>query len=222
MKNIKNSSLTYNTMAVNALIDDNHIIPGIYGKKVNELKSLMKMKEQRAFNTLFLTFDYIKPEISLEDNKSKIISKGNEKKNAIAFLLESDETNYINYLKSNNIKCSLLVNKDNVSKDSYFQQINNDFNNYFDVEKILNKNNTNICIINRSNKEFCIRNKKYLVEITYSFNNTNLVYIKNKITSGDIILVKSNVTLDDLTYLVNYIKGKGLDIIYLSELISEK
>ena len=222
MKSIKKYSNTYNTMYVNALIDDNHIIPGIYGKKVNELKSLMKMKEQRAFNSLFLTFDYIKPEVSLEDNKTKIISKGNEKKNSVSFIIESLKSNYINYLKTNNIKCSLLVNLESVIKDSYFEQINNDFENYNEVEKIINKNNTNICLLNRNNKDFCIRSKKYLIEATHILSSSNLVYIKNKITPGDIILIKSNVSLDDLTYLINFIKSRGINIIYLSELISEK
>ena len=222
MKSIKESSNTYNTMSVNALVDDNYIIPGIYGKRINELKSLMKMKEQRVFNSIFLTFDYVKPDISLEDNKDKIISKGNEKKNAVSLILENDVANYISYLKSNKINCSLLVNKNNVVKDNYFEQINNDFNNYSEVEKIIGKNNTNICLLNRNNKEFCIRNKKYLVEATHILNNSNLVYIKNKITSGDIILLKSNVNIDDITYLINYIKSRGLDIVYLSNLISEK
>ena len=104
-----------------------------------------------------------------------------------------------------------------------FEQINNDFNNYDYVEKILNKekNNTNICIINRNNKNFCIRHKKYLVEPTFVLTPNNLVIIKNKIKPGSIILIKSSVTVDDLSYLINYIKSKNLKIVKLSNLISE-
>lgn len=223
MQSIREYSKDHNTNPVNAEITDSYIIPGMYGKRINEIKSLMKMKNSKNFNSIFLATDYIKPDISLEDNKDKVIIQGNSKKQAISFILENDESNIITYLISENISASILVNNDSINHNKKFEQINNDFNNYDKVEKQLNKdkNNTNICILNRNNKNFCIRHKKYIVEPTYIFNKTNLVTIKNKIKSGDIILIKDNVSIDDLSYLINYIKGKNLSIIKLSELISE-
>ena len=223
LKSIKDYSNSYNVDAVNALIEDSYIIPGIYGKKVNEIKSLMNMKGQKEFNSIFLEIDKIKPEISLSDNKDKIINKGNPSKQAISLIIENDETNAISYIVSNNISASILVTSNSVNHNPKLEQINNDFNNYNNVEKVFNKNNinTNICIINRTNKEFCIRNKKYLVEPSLIFTSSNLLSIKNKLSSGDIILVKDNVSIDDLSYIINYTKTKGLNIIKLSELISE-
>jgi len=222
MQNIMEYSKEMNVNYVNAQIDDNYIIPGLYGKKINELKSLMKMKSERVFNSLFLVTDYIKPQISLDDHKDKVISKGNVSKNAISLILENDESNYITYLKSNNIEADLLVKKETVNYNDYFEQINNDFNNYSEVEKKLGKQNTNLCLLSRNNKDFCIRNKKYLIEPTYTFTSSNLIAVKNKISSGDIILVKDSVTSDDMSYLIEYIKSRGLNIIKLSKLISEK
>ena len=222
MQTIKEYSKDYNTDAVDAVIDNNYIIPGMYGKRVNEIKSLMKMKSLKTFNSLFLKTDAIKPNVSVEDNKDKIINKGNEKKNSIALILENDKANTITYLENEKINASILVDKSSLNNNK-FEQINNDFNNYDYVEKILNKEkkNTNICIINRSNKNFCIRHKKYLVEPTYVLSPSNLVIIKNKITSGDIILIKDSVSNDDLAFLINYIKSKSINIVKLSELISE-
>ena len=222
MQTIKEYSKEYNVDAIDAKIDNDYIIPGMYGKKVNEIKSLMKMKSLKTFNTMFLKTDNIKPNISINDNKDKIINKGNEKKNSISFILESNNTNIINYLIKEKIDISILVDKSSINNYDY-EQINNDFNNYDYVEKILNKEkkNTNICIINRSNKNFCIRHKKYLVEPTYVLSPSNLVIIKNKITSGDIILIKDSVSNDDLAFLINYIKSKSINIVKLSELISE-
>ena len=58
--------------AVNATIEnDNYIIPGMYGKRVNAVKSLMGMKSAGVFNSIFLVTDYIKPEVSIENNKNK-------------------------------------------------------------------------------------------------------------------------------------------------------
>ena len=222
MQTIKEYSKDYNTDAIDAKIDNNYIIPGMYGRRVNEIKSLMKMKSLKTFNSLFLKTDKVKPNISIDNNKDKIINRGNQKKNSISFILENDESNIITYLVSEKIEASILVDKISVNNNN-FEQINNDFSNYEYVEKILNKdkNNTNICIINRTNKNFCIRHKKYLVEPTYVLTSTNLVVIKNKITSGDIILIKDSVSIDDISYLINYIKSKNLNIVKLSKLISE-
>lgn len=222
MQTIREYSNTINTDAIDAVIDDNYIIPGLYGKKINEVKSLMKMKSLKTFNSIFLTMDDVKPNISIDNNKDKIINKGNEKKGAVSFILENDESNYITYLISQNIDVSILVNKDTIN-NTKFEQINNDFNNYEYVEKLLNKDktNTNICVLNRYNKNFCIRHKKYLIEPTYVLSSSNLVAVKNKIKSGDIILLKDSISSDDLSYLINYIKSKNLKIIKLSQLISE-
>ena len=222
MQTIKEYSKDYNTDAIDAKIDNNYIIPGMYGRRVNEIKSLMKMKSLKTFNSLFLKTDKVKPNISIDNNKDKIINRGNQKKNSISFILENDESNIITYLVIEKIEASILVDKISVNNNN-FEQINNDFSNYEYVEKILNKdkNNTNICIINRTNKNFCIRHKKYLVEPTYVLTSTNLVVIKNKITSGDIILIKDSVSIDDISYLINYIKSKNLNIVKLSKLISE-
>ena len=221
---IKDYSNTYNIEPINAKIEDKYIIPGMYGKRINEVKSLMKMKSDGVFNSLFLIYDDIKPDISLNNNKDKIIKKGNSNKKAISFILENDESNIITYLVSNKINASLLINKNTINSNPFFEQINNDFNNYNEVEKLLNKSklNTNICLLNRNNKELCIKNNKYLIEPTYIFKSNNLINIKNKITSGDIILIKDSVSIEDLDYLINYIKSKGINIIKLSDLIKEK
>ena len=49
-----------------------------------------------------------------------------------------------------------------------------------------------------------------------------ILSVKKNLTSGDIIMIKSDASIDQITLLVNYIKSKGLKVIKLSELISEK
>ena len=179
MQSIINYSKEHNIEAVNAIINDNYIIPGMYGKRVNQIKSLMKMKSDGVFNSLFLITDIVKPNISLENNKDKIITKANANKKAISFILENDETSVITFLISNKIKASILVDEKSINNQEFFEQINNDFNNYMKVEKILNKNknNKNICIISRNNKDFCLRHHKYLVKPTFVFNSSSPRYL---------------------------------------------
>ena len=224
LKEIRNISLEKKEDFVNAVIEDDYIIPGMYGSVVDELKSLAKMKEQDVFNNLYLVSQPIKPDISLSDNLDKIIIKGNSKKQQVSFVIDENSSKKIkDYLVKNSIKASLLITKDNFSKDSYFEQINNDFKNYKELDKTLKKNkiNTNICVLdnNNSNLKFCKSKKKYLVKPGMFLDNANIIEIKTKLDSGSIIYIKDATYLD---CLVEYIKSKNLKIVPLSQLISEK
>lgn len=224
LKEIRNISLEKKEDFVNAVIQDDYIIPGMYGSVVDELKSLAKMKEQDVFNNLYLVSQPIKPDISLSDNLDKIIIKGNSKKQQVSFVIDENSSKKIkDYLVKNSIKASLLITKDNFSKDSYFEQINNDFKNYKELDKTLKKNkiNTNICVLdnNNSNLKFCKSKKKYLVKPGMFLDNANIIEIKTKLDSGSIIYIKDATYLD---CLVEYIKSKDLKIVPLSQLISEK
>lgn len=224
LKEIRNISLEKKEDFVNAVIQDDYIIPGMYGSVVDELKSLSKMKEQDVFNNLYLVSQPIKPDISLSDNLDKIIIKGNSKKQQVSFVIDENSSKKIkDYLVKNSIKASLLITKDNFSKDSYFEQINNDFKNYKELDKTLKKNkiNTNICVLdnNNSNLKFCKSKKKYLVKPGMFLDNANIIEIKTKLDSGSIIYIKDATYID---CLVEYIKSKDLKIVPLSQLISEK
>lgn len=224
LKEIQNASKERKLDFVNAVIQDDYIIPGMYGSVVDELKSLSKMKEDDVFNSIYLVNQPIKPDISLSDNLDKIIIKGNSKKMQVSFIIDINSSMEIkDYLVKNNIKASILTTKENYSKDNYFEQINNDFVNYKALDKLLKKNkqNTNICILdsNNTNLNFCKQRKKYLVKPDLFLDKTNIIEVKAALSSGSIIYLK------DITYLdclVEYIKSKDLNIVFLSELIKEK
>ena len=105
MQNIKNNSKNYCETSVNATIEQNTIIPGIKGKKVNEIESFLNMKDFGSFNSNYLIYDYIKPDISIEDNKEKIIISGNKNKRQVSILIK-DNISIEEYLKQKNIKYS--------------------------------------------------------------------------------------------------------------------
>jgi len=208
---------------VNATISDNQIIPGINGLSVNVEKSFQKMKSFGAFNKYYLIFDQIKPEISLEDNKDKIITQGNSYKKSVSLILES-QGEISNYFKINQIPVALLTTAATFERDSYFEQINNDSQKFKDTETLLNsiKQNKNICIITNYNESLCRKFGKYLVKPTLELNSYNIANVKSKIESGSIILVSKNAKLKDVQLLVNQINYKGLKIVNLSELIREE
>ena len=103
----------YYRTPINAIIKDNTIIPGLYGKKINidktykEIKKLGKIKEE------FFIYDYIKPEISIKNQYDKYIIKGNQNKKAISLIFiikEGDNIKkIIEILEKQNIKTNFFI-----------------------------------------------------------------------------------------------------------------
>ncbi|MCI8394840.1 MAG: hypothetical protein HFH86_05115 [Bacilli bacterium] len=212
-----------NTSYVNATIYENTIIPGVNGLTVNVDKSFQKMKSFGAFNKYYLVFDQVKPEISLEDHKDKMITQGNPQKRSISLIIE-DNKEVQEYFAQKEIKASILITKDTFKRDSYLEQINHDSKFFKDTNGLLDSinQNHNICIVNTFNAQICQKNKNYLVKPSLELTTYNLANVKSKINSGSIILIKKSAKLEDVKILLNQINYKGLMPVFLSELILEE
>ena len=222
MKTIRESSSEYEISSVSAIIEDNTIIPGIKGKSVNEIDSYLKMKDFGIFNKNYLIYETINPEISIEDNKDKVIISGNKIKRNISILID-DNYDVIKYCNNNNIKYTKLVKNDDklLNKDNI--NIESDINKFNDLKTILNKKklNNNICLINYSNIKECIKNNYYLVKYSLEINNSNINKNMLNINNGEIIYVNNNLSVENFVILLKYIKSKDLKNIYLNDLIKE-
>ena len=149
---------------INAEVYNNYVIPGINGIVVDELNSYYQMKKEESFNeSLFVLKEQI-PDNSYYNHLDLIINKGNPYKNSVSIIINNND-NIMNYLVNNKLVFNRLVDIKSINKSTLYKQINNDFLHYEEVDKILdnNKNNTNICIINDNNIEFCKSYGKYLV-----------------------------------------------------------
>lgn len=222
MQNIKNNSKNYCETSVNATIEQNTIIPGIKGKKVNEIESFLNMKDFGSFNSNYLIYDYIKPEISIEDNKEKIIISGNQNKRQISILIK-DNLSVEVYLKEKKLKYSKLVDIDDKINENENINIENTKEGYKDLDTLLKKKKINkeICIINYSNIELCKKNKYYLVDPNIKLKNNNFINTLNNIDNGSIILIDDMLTIENFKIFANKINNKDLKLVYLSEIIQE-
>ena len=204
-----------------ATVVNNFIIPGIKGSKVNVEKSFNKMKSLNAFNEYYLVYDDVKPSISIEDNKDKIIISGNKSKKQISVIIEYNE-DLINYFR--NYKIDLLINKNNYDKNIKFELINNEkhVKKFKQVETLLNndKINKKLCLYNQSNQDICKSKGNYIIKNTHYLND-NIYDIKNTLENGSIILIKKDTNLKDIKILLNQIKFQDLEMVYLSDLIKE-
>ncbi|MBE6156385.1 MAG: hypothetical protein E7161_01390 [Firmicutes bacterium] len=220
---INENSNRYKVEAVSAIIEDDYIVPGLNGYSVNVLKSYDNMRHLDTFNSYYLAYDKVSPNVSLENNKDKIIKYGNKKKNAVAIIIK-DNMDIINYSKEKKIEITRLVDTDTYDKNAYYEQINNDLEEYKKVEKMLNNSNINknICVINNNIIDICRDNKKYLVEASTILNNYNLATIKDSISSGYIFYINDNVSVTDYKILIRQIYYQDLNIVSLSSLITEE
>lgn len=222
MQEIKEKSTFYQTDYVNATINDDTIVPGINGKKVDSRKSYLKMGEFGTFNETFLVYTQIKPEISLEDHPEKIIINGNPAKRQISLIIMANNK-VSSYLKEQDIPYTVIANlKSDLKEHSAYLNGEKTKNNAADLNVLLNKNkvNANLCLVGYSNPEFCGEKKYSLVAPTLdtTFNITGLL---TKIKSGDIILINQNTALESLKLILKEINRQDLKIVYLSDLVNE-
>ena len=210
-----------NLKSLDASIDGDYIIPGLMGREVNVEKSFQKMKNYGALKTEYLVFDEIIPTISINQNKDKIIKKGNKAKMAVSFILDA-QSNLINYFEKMNMDYTILTTKENINSKLNADFINIDESNYKETEKILNKKNknTNICYLPKMTKDFCLKKQKILIEATNEVTNNNVASIYNNIEAGGIYYLK-NLDLKYLKIFIENVVYKGYTIIKLTDLISE-
>lgn len=223
MQTINLEKENYEVGYVNAFIEGDYIIPGINGLEVNVRDSFYQMQALNVFNEYYLIYNQISPEVSLENNKDKIIKQGNSILNQVSLIL-NEESDISEYLKMNHYKADLLVDVDRYEKNSYFEVINDEVDAFDSLENTLNlnKDNKHICVIRDDNYNLCLKKKNYLVEPTLRLNSTNFINVKNSLKSGSIILIDVSAKLSDVKLLLKEIKYKNYDIVYLSEMISEE
>ena len=212
----------YETNSLNAYIYDNYIIPGVVGKEVNVEESFRNMKYDGAFQEEDLVFNEILPEISLQNNKDKIIEQGNKVHQAVALITQDEQL--ITYLEEMGVSYAVLTTQDTVNTHrEHGIKVNYDISNYQNVEKILkeNKENNDLCYISPNHEEFCKSTGKKLIKETISLSKSNFPRKYSQIASGSIIYLENNLGLQYLKLLLEQIRYKGLEVITLTELVSE-
>ena len=245
MKEIIKVSEEYKKDAVNAVFEENSVIPGISGFKVDIDKSYSAMKKYGSFNNELIVFEEIIPSVSITNSYDKYIRNGNFNKKEVSLIITVDDYSYLEniiyILNSKDVKATFFVNKNildesfdivklivnskhqiEVKSDSYTQEEIKKYNNFF-KENI--KRNMNFCYVEEEKDPVlssCSKNNIYTV--FPSIITTNFPYsdVKSNLKSGSIISLRNNQhTLRELKYIVNYIIQRGYKIVTLEELIKE-
>jgi len=245
MIEIKNKKDEYKLDSIDAIIDNNTIIPGVSKREVNVNKSYKVMKTNGYFSDKLFVYDYEKPKISLTDNIDKYIIKGNPSKRMVSlmFRIEKDEDikDILNIINNYNVKATFFVNYNWFSNnnDLVEELINNnhivsplmedytssDFEWMDMVLKKINKQSVGFCYNvneNQSNLEECILKNNYTIKPIEISETTPLVDIKDKLESGTILSLKVNSQVKkELSTIIIHIKSKGYKLVNLKDNVLE-
>jgi len=245
MIEIKNKKDDYKLDSIDAIIDNNTIIPGVSKREVNVNKSYKVMKTNGYFSDKLFVYDYEKPKISLTDNIDKYIIKGNPSKRMVSlmFRIEKDEDikDILNIINNYNVKATFFVNYNWFSNnnDLVEELINNnhivsplmedytssDFEWMDMVLKKINKQSVGFCYNvneNQSNLEECILKNNYTIKPIEISETTPLVDIKDKLESGTILSLKVNSQVKkELSTIIIHIKSKGYKLVNLKDNVLE-
>ncbi len=244
MIEIKEKKDNFKRDPIDAVINENEIIPGVNGRVVNINKSYKNMKSKGYYNENLYVYDYTKPSITLNDNINKYIIKGNPSKRmvSLSFIVQKsdDITDIVNIINNYNIKANFFVDYNWFSSNNELvkQLISKGHNIGFIVDdndsnlewmdmviKKVNKQSHGFCYNDDKNEDKlfkCVSRNDYTITPTIISDKTPLVDIKNKLESGSILLLSNNSEVRrQLSTIIIYIKSKGYNITNLEENVLE-
>lgn len=221
LASIDDYALRNDTKCIEGTINQDGIILGLSGIKVNKNKSYSNMKGN-GFKKELIEYDKEECILNKENNIDKYIISGNSINKNISLVIDIVNQKYykkmIDIFNDNHIKYNLLIN-DNFNNNEYETILYKGEN-----IKLIKKQYNNIYCVKTNNYEILNDCKKYNINsirmINYIENNlyTN---IKKLLNNGSIIFIKeSNLNLDELEITFNYIKSRGYQIVDINELLS--
>lgn len=217
MQHIKEVSASLEEEPINATIEGNTIIPGKRGSVVNSRESYLKMNEFGVFNENFFVFDYINPDISLEDNKDKIII-GSRRSDSVAVVV--DTWKFESILEGYDYSF-VLSDLNSYKEKTNIEYLNGSFDNHIAIDNYLKrkKKYTNIMLADFTNVQ--TTKDHYIVAPSLEIYHSNLAASISKIKGGSIIYLHDNLTTNEVKLVMDKIKYKNLSVMKLSKFISE-
>ena len=79
-----------NVLSVNAIVTGEYVTPGLNGINVDVNKTFKKMRAHNVFSEQDIVYKEVKPKLSLNSYKNKIISAGNSLKSSITFVISNN------------------------------------------------------------------------------------------------------------------------------------
>lgn len=245
MKQIKQESEKHTTIAKNATIEGNKMIPGLNGEQVDYEETYKRMKQYGSYNESLTIFEETRPTISIEDMYDKFIISGNEEKKEVSLVFpvynNTDPKKIIQILNQEDTRATFFIDglwlENNLSlvknMNNHELEILNYNNRYEEIYfssalqylKNVTGNIGKYCYADYDNKEvieLCSGLELHTITPTIRVTNTPYQEIKAKLQNASIISLPINTTTEiELQTVISYIKSRGYNLVTLENLLSE-
>ena len=238
----------YNKLSIDALINNNYIIPGSEGLEVDVDKSYTKMKKLGKYNDNLYVYDVVKPTISIKDNYNKFVINGNTTKKEVSLVFKVNDLKNIENINkilfNNNVSATFFIDGNIKDDDINILKILDESNNYFgnlgynkkySIKTIkytnalldrIDDDNHNYCYVEKDDinvLKTCSEVKMYTIKPMVVSNIFPFTYIKQNLENGKIFSLDTNsYTLKQLDLIIKYVRQKGYDFVTLEEILNEK
>lgn len=238
----------YNKLSIDALINNNYIIPGSEGLEVDVDKSYTKMKKLGKYNDNLYVYDVVKPTISIKDNYDKFVINGNTTKKEVSLIFKVNDLKKIENINkilfNNNVSATFFIDGNIKDDDINILKILDESNNYFgnlgynkkySIKTIkytnalldrIDDDNHNYCYVEKDDinvLKTCSEVKMYTIKPMVVSNIFPFTYIKQNLENGKIFSLDTNsYTLKQLDLIIKYVRQKGYDFVTLEEILNEK
>lgn len=249
MKEIEQVAKEKKVEAEDAVLQEQYLIPGYNGQKINEIESFQKMKQYGEYKESLLVFEETTPTISVEEYYDRFILSGNSVKNSVSFVFKvgkdvSAIAEIEKILNAKNVRATFFLdglvleqNPDLVyqlARDEMELEILNYDSSYdelmFHDSLTKLKSITNLkgkyCYAEYDQKEIlelCGKQKMHTIIPTILVSNQPFSTVKNKMTSGSIIAFSNfdSTLKKELPVIIDYINQRGYKMTTLDFLLSE-
>lgn len=215
------------------------VILGVSGKVVNISESYSNMVGNQYDEDL-LVYEKVSCKVNKENTIDNYIIKGNDIKNSVSIFIELKDLSLIksiiNISSNHNIKVNLLVdgklleNNKEYLKELYLNNydlvyngtISEDLKLYNKLINSFDKDNRRLCMsyLKKDNLNICKKEKLNTIRTEYIYDKNIYINTKSNLEKGGFYIFKENDnTLREFNSLINYIKGKKLNIISISEML---
>lgn len=243
---IKNKSDNYIIKPSEPIINENTIIPGTNGRRVDINRSYNNMREIGYFNEKLLVYKKIEIEYPINKNLDKFIINGNEDKKEIALIFKVNSNDnidkIINILNKKKIKGTFFITSTFMEKNNELvlallnegHTIGNlsDNENYNSPDFIWMKTiitnasmQNNYCLAKNKNTkilDICKNQNSRTIIPSKIIEKYPLIETKKYVKSGAMIAYKINSKLEnELINIINYIQSKGYNLDSLEKLLAE-
>ena len=244
MQKIKKTSKKYTINPVDAIINNNEITSGSYGKEIDYKESYSKMKRYGKYNESLTVLKETRPTISIEKTYDKYLVKGNQNNRSVSLVFKITKDDNIDkllkLLEEKDVQVTFFIDGIILEKNiNLITKLSNheieilSYNNKQDEElmkttidylETITNRKANYCyteIEDDNLLNICKKNKLHTIKPTIIIEKDMLKNIKKKVEKGIVITINSYNDKELITS-INYLKSKGYNLVTLKDLFNEK